>query len=296
MDTAQADRRPKKIVLVSGLSGAGKTAALKTLEDSGYFTIDNLPRSLLDPLLLLLQDSSEIVKVALGMDGRDPSFLDDAGEILDSLRTRRHDVFLLFMEASTEVLIRRFAETRRPHPFARDLPVAKGISKERKLVAALKRLATDVIDTSSFNIHQLRAVVTETIEKHCSRPFSLLVQSFGYKYGVPMDAAFLFDVRYLPNPYFVEGLRNKGGTETEVSDFVLADPDARMIVNKIVELVASVLPLCEEEGRSTLNVAIGCTGGQHRSVALAEETARLLKEQGKAPTVVHRDLPRAVKS
>ena len=296
MDTPQAERQTKKIVLVSGLSGAGKTAALKTLEDSGYFTIDNLPCSLLEPLLLLLQDSSEIVKVALGMDGRDPSFVEDAGEMLDSLRSRGHNVFLLFMEASTEVLIRRFAETRRPHPFARDLPVEKGISEEREIVATLKRVATEVIDTSSFNIHQLRAAVKATIEKHPSGPLSLLVQSFGYKYGVPLDAAFLFDVRYLPNPYFVEGLRDKGGTDSEVSDYVLAGPHARLIVTKIVELVTAVLPLCEEEGRSTLNVAIGCTGGQHRSVALAEETARLLKKQGTAPTVVHRDLPRAVKS
>ena len=147
MDTPQAERQPKRIVLVSGLSGAGKTAALKTLEDSGYFTIDNLPCSLLEPLLLLLQDSSEIVKVALGMDGRDPSFVEDAGELLDSLRSRGHNVFLLFMEASTEVLIRRFAETRRPHPFARDLPVEKGVSEERMMVASLKRLATEVIDT-----------------------------------------------------------------------------------------------------------------------------------------------------
>ncbi len=295
MDTSQGERQPKKIVLVSGLAGAGKTAALKTLEDLGYFTIDNLPRSLLEPLLILLQDNSEIVKVALGMDGRDPAFLQDAGEIVDSLRTRGHKVFLLFMEASTEVLIRRFAETRRPHPFARDLPVEKGVSKERKMVAALKQLATDVVDTSSFNIHQLRAAVKSTIEKHPSSPLALLVQSFGYKYGVPLDAAFLFDVRYLPNPYFVDGLRDKGGTDSAVSDFVLADPQAKMIVTRMVELIVAVLPLCEEEGRSSLNVAIGCTGGQHRSVALAEETARLLAKDGIAPTVVHRDLPRAVK-
>lgn len=281
----------KRIVLVTGLSGAGKTLALKTLEDLGYFTIDNLPSSLLDPLLLLLEENRQITRVALGMDCRDPAFVARAEQDLAILRNRGHDVFLVYLEASTEVLINRFVETRRPHPLARDGRVEKGVRAERQLMARLKRLADEVLDTTRLNIHELRRAVRTTIAR-APDDLSVMVESFGFKYGIPLDAAFVFDVRFLPNPYFVDGLRDLDGTRREVADYVFDHPDTQKILDTICQLVTTALPLCRLEGRNSLVVAIGCTGGQHRSVALAERLSARLAATGVELTLLHRDLPR----
>ena len=282
-----------RIVLISGLSGAGKTMALKTLEDLEYFAIDNLPSSLLDPLILLLEQQQEISRVALVMDGRDSTFITAAESIMESLQDRGHRVALLFLEATRDVLIRRFSETRRPHPLARRGSVEDGVDREKELLAPLRILATRTLDTSSFNVHQLRNVLVSTVEKDPGGSLNVLITSFGFKYGLPLEAAFVVDVRFLPNPFFIEALRPLTGMDQEVSDYVLRHDDARLMVDKFADLARTVIPLCEREGRSTLMLAVGCTGGQHRSVALAEETARILRKDGFRLAVVHRDKERS---
>lgn len=282
-----------RIVLISGLSGAGKTLALKTLEDLEYFAIDNLPSDLLDPLILLLEQQQEITRVALVMDGRDRTFLTAAESIMESLKERGHRVTLLFLEAGREALIRRFAETRRPHPQARQGSIEDGVDQEKALLAPLRTLATRTLDTSEFNVHQLRNVLVATIEKGPESSLNVMAASFGFKYGVPLEAAFIFDVRFLPNPFFVDDLRHLTGSDERVSDYVLRDADAKVMVEKIADIARTVVPLCRREGRSTLMLAIGCTGGQHRSVAIVEEVARLLRKEGVRLAVVHRDKERA---
>jgi RNase adapter protein RapZ len=282
------------IVLLTGLSGAGKTLALKTLEDLEYFAIDNLPSSLLDPLILLLEQQNEIIRVALVMDGRDRAFLSKAKEILESLRSRHHQVTFLFLDAAREILIRRFAETRRPHPLARNETIETGVDREIKLLEPLKQLASRVITTSAFTVHDLRRTIIATAAESPDDTLQVFVSSFGFKYGVPLEAAFIFDVRYLPNPFFVKELRVLNGLDQKVSEYVFADPESGVILTRIVEFMETVLPLVRKEGRSSMLIAIGCTGGQHRSVALAEEIGRQLEEKGLELTVTHRDLPRSV--
>lgn len=290
MEAARNEGRSLRIVLITGMSGAGKTVALKTLEDLEYFCIDNLPSTLLDPLVHLLEQNPEISKVALGMDGRDRRFPVEAEGILQTLSERGHTVVLLFLDASEEVLIRRFAETRRPHPFARRSSIEVGVAREKEALRPLRALATHLLDTSSYNVHELRAAVIATLEKDPTVPLNVMLISFGFKNGIPLEAAFVFDVRYLPNPYFVPGLRDKVGTDPEVSKYVLSSPDARRVIQGIVQVIKTVLPLCRKEGRSSLMVAVGCTGGQHRSVAIVEEVGAILKADGEQLSIAHRDL------
>ena len=291
-DTLKPDVKPLRIVFISGLSGAGKTLALKTLEDLEYFSIDNLPASLLDPLVLLLEQNAEISRVALVMDARDPQFPRQAEKILVSLRARGHEVRLLFLEASTQALIRRFAETRRPHPMGRRSSVEKGVARELKALSPLREQATEIVDTTAYNVHQLRAALVALVKGEKATPVRLILSSFGFKYGLPMEAAFVFDVRYLPNPFFVEELRPLTGRDSAVSDYVLAQDNAGQIAHQIASMVTLVLPLCRKEGRSSLMVAVGCTGGQHRSVAICEEVARLLLDHQVKLTIQHRDIGR----
>ncbi len=283
---------PLKIVLISGMSGAGKTLALKALEDLEYFAIDNLPCRLVDPLVLLLEQNREIGKVALVMDGRDPAFPESAESILAGLRGRGHQVTLLFLDASHEVLIRRFAETRRPHPMARGASVEKGVTREAEMLRPIRRLASQVLDTTDFNVHRFRAAIVALVEKDPGQSLGLVIASFGFKYGIPLEAAFVFDVRYLPNPFFVDELRTSTGLDARVAAYVFREPAALRIARRIAGMVEDVLPLCRKEGRSNLMVAVGCTGGQHRSVAIAERVARSLRRKGIGLSVLHRDLNR----
>jgi UPF0042 nucleotide-binding protein len=291
MDSTPVETPRLRVVLISGLSGAGKTLALKALEDAGHFAIDNLPCSLLDPLVLLLEKHSEIHRVAVVMDARDASFPGQAERILESLRASGHHVTLLFLEADTKTLIRRFSETRRPHPLARRASVERGVAREAKLLAPIRRAATQILVTSDFNVHQLKAAIINTVE---DKPGAMrvIITSFGFKYGLPLESAFLFDVRYLPNPFFVPELRDKTGLDRAVSRFVLANPEARSMVARIVHVVLPAIPLCRKEGRSSLQISIGCTGGQHRSVAMAREVARVLRAGGIDLALIHRDIRR----
>ena len=292
MDSSSGSSQKLRIVLISGLSGAGKTLSLKTLEDQEYFAIDNLPASLIDPLALLLEQQQQITKVALVMDGRDQTFLARAAKIVQGLEDRGHSVLFLFLDASREILIRRFAESRRPHPLARSGPVNTGIDREEALLKPLRQVATMVLDTSATNVHELRQLIIDAVEPRADASPHLFVTSFGFKYGVPLEAAFVFDVRFLPNPFFVETLRPHSGQDARVSDYIFASPEAAIIRDQILELVRTVLPLCTREGRSSLMVAIGCTGGQHRSVAMAESIANTLKSEGVDLEVLHRDMGR----
>lgn len=292
MDSVSGGSQKLRIVLISGLSGAGKTLALKTLEDQEYFAIDNLPASLIDPLALLLEQQQQITKVALVMDGRDPTFLTMAAQIVEGLEQRGHTVDFLFLDASKEILIRRFAESRRPHPLARNGPVNSGIEREATLLEPLRKVATMVLDTSATNVHELRQLIVNAVEPRADASPHLFVASFGYKYGVPLEAAFVFDLRFLPNPFFVESLRPLTGQDASVAGYIFASPEAVTVRSQILEMIRTVLPLCMREGRSSLMVAVGCTGGQHRSVAMAESIAETLLQEGIELEVLHRDMGR----
>ena len=287
--------RALHIVLLTGMSGAGKTFALKTLEDMGFFSIDTFPSSLLDPLLMLLESNPEISKAALAMDIRDPTFVQDAKGVLDRLRARGHTVTVVFLDAKADVLVRRFAETRRPHPIARNIPVQEAVARESEMLAPLRPLSSCVIDTTHFTIHMLRQTLQGLLGSAQGPRFSVVIESFGFKNGAPLDAAYLFDVRFLRNPYFVDTLREKPGTDPEVAQYVMADPDSTKLLDLMVNLLKGALPLIMREGRPVVTIAVGCTGGQHRSVVLAEELRAQLIAAGFDASVVHRDLalPRA---
>lgn len=282
--------RTLHIVLLTGMSGAGKTFALKTLEDMGFFSIDNLPSTLLDPLLMLLENNPEISKAALAMDIRDPTFVQESAHVLQHLRDRGHTVTVVFLDASFDVLVRRFAETRRPHPIARNIPIQDAVEREAEMLAPLRPLASVVVDTTHFTIHKLRQTLQSILGSAQGPRFSVVVESFGFKNGAPLDAAYVFDVRFLKNPYFVDTLREKPGTDQEVAEFVMSDPASTRLLDLMFKLLQGALPLIQREGRPVVTVAVGCTGGQHRSVVLAEALKEKLASQGFDASVVHRDL------
>lgn len=289
-----AAQKAMRVLIVTGLSGSGKSTAIHVLEDLGFYCIDNLPVTLIPRFLELCANSEEnITRVALGIDLRERVSLREYPAVLAALQQRGQRVEILYLEAADEVLVRRFSETRRPHPAAGGGGILQGIRTEREQLAGLRELADQVIDTSAYTVHELR--------EHLQRPLastspdaSLLVsvESFGYKYGVPTHADVMFDVRFLPNPFFVEELRAKSGVESEVAAFVLQRPEAERFLNQVAALLESTLPLYVREGKSYLTLAVGCTGGRHRSVAVAEELRRRLSTWGYRVQVRHRDLQR----
>ena len=283
-----------QVVIVSGLSGSGKSTAIHVLEDLGFYCIDNLPVTLIPRFLELCANSEEpITRIALGIDQRERVFLRSYPDVLAELRDRGQRVQILYLEAADEVLIRRFSETRRPHPAAGSRGVAEGIRTERELLAGLRELATQIIDTSTFTVHELREKLRQTLS-HFRAQDTLLVtlESFGYKYGVPVDADIMFDVRFLSNPFFIEELRPQTGLDPEVAAYVLQRPESELFLTQVGALLESTLPLYIREGKSYLTVAIGCTGGRHRSVAMVEELGRRLTTWGYASHLRHRDLQR----
>jgi UPF0042 nucleotide-binding protein len=283
-----------QVVIVTGLSGSGKSTAIHVLEDLGFYCIDNLPVSLIPRFLELCANSEEpINRVALGIDQRERVFLRSYPDVLADLRSRGQQIQILYLEAADEVLLRRFSETRRPHPAAGSRGVAEGIRTERTLLAGLRELATQIIDTSVFTVHELREKLRQTLA-HFRSHAALMVtlESFGYKYGVPVDADVMFDVRFLANPFFVEELRPHTGLNADVAAYVLQRPEASLFLTQVSALLESTLPLYIREGKSYLTVAIGCTGGRHRSVAIVEELGQRLTAWGYATHLRHRDLQR----
>lgn len=287
--------RALHVAVITGLSGSGKTTALHVLEDLGYYCIDNLPAALIPRFVELCEGSDEISRVAFGVDSRSREFLDQVPRALDEVRARGHAVDMLYLEAGDDTLVRRFSETRRPHPMAEGSDVAGAIVRERRLLANLREHATRIIDTSAFTSQQLRGELRSIFARDAGAgPGALQVSvvSFGYKHGLPADADLVFDVRFLPNPFYVEDLRPLTGRDEPVADYVLRHPATQEFLDHLGRFLDFALPWYEREGKSYLTVALGCTGGRHRSVVLVERLGRMLQERGVGHSIRHRDVDR----
>ncbi|MGV3619585.1 MAG: RNase adapter RapZ [Archangium sp.] len=264
----------KSIILISGMSGSGKTTAVRALEDAGWFCIDNLPA----PLLMKVTELGETRdQLAFVVDVREQRFLKDVPQALEEARRAGHRVEVLFLDSSDEALARRYSETRRRHPLAGSGGVLEGIAKEREALRPLRDHAEHVLDTSTLTVHELRRQITARFGGG-SGGLSLTVMSFGFKYGVPSNADMVLDVRFMPNPYFVPELKALTGKDPRVASFVLDRPDAWVFLDKTYELLEFLVPRYQKEGKSYVTVAIGCTGGKHRSVAVAHALAQRLKQ------------------
>jgi UPF0042 nucleotide-binding protein len=285
---------PLSFVVITGLSGAGKSFAIKCFEDMGFFCVDNLPTTLIPTFAdLIMRSEQPIHRVALGVDVREGAYLSRLLDTIRELRTRGHAVEVLFLEASEEALVRRYHETRRRHPLAGDGNALDGIRAERKALSDLREVADRIVDTSALTVHQLKDRLVELYVAPKARPgLAPSLVSFGFKHGVPFDADLVFDVRFLPNPHFVDALRALDGRDERVRTFVLNHPESKELLRRLEDFLRFVLPCYEREGKAYLTVAIGCTGGHHRSVTIAEELKRFLSGIGYTPTVVHRDLQR----
>jgi len=281
-----------ELVVITGMSGSGKASVLKAFEDLGYYCVDNLPVELIPRFAELAMQSGEIRRTALVVDVREGSQLDQLPGILKSVG---HSIptKVVFLEASDAVLLRRFSETRRPHPLGADAGVKAALKAERKHLATIRALADFVIDTSKFNVHELRAHITERFRKQASDK-SILVSSvsFGFRHGLPEDADLVFDVRFLPNPHFVPEFRPLTGRDPRVAKYIRSFPQTREFVRRISDLLVYLLPHYVREGKSYLTIAFGCTGGQHRSVMIAEDVGKRLHQAGYRVKVVHRDSPK----
>jgi len=288
----RAERRRPKLLVITGLSGSGKTHVSRALEDAGWFCVDNLPLALVPPFAELVRRSPELRHTALVVDLRERGF---PATFPDLYRRLRRDAglaaSLVFLEADDRTLLRRFSETRRPHPFSGREPAAIGIRAEREALVGVRRLADAILDTSRFTVHELRDYVRERYDTRAeARRMLVSVLSFGYKFGLPSEADLVFDARFLANPNFVPKLRRLTGADAPVISFLRRKPDTQRFLKRVLELVGFVLPRHEREGRSYLTLAIGCTGGRHRSVMLANAIGAAVKKKGFPVRVVHRDL------
>lgn len=281
-----------RVVILTGVSGSGKSTALRALEDAGWYCVDNLPVVLLGKLVELSQQAGgRVPRLALVVDARDVRFLPEAPRSIEEVRRLGTRVDVLFLDASDESLVRRYSETRRRHPMAGEGgSVPEGIAAERRALEPLKGLAGEVLDTTEMNVHDLKRTVLSRFAEGGPARLGVTVVSFGFRNGIPAHADMLLDVRFLPNPHFVPELRPLAGTDAPVSDFVLRRPDAQAFLQMLADLGAFLLPRYAAEGKSYLTVAVGCTGGRHRSVAIAEELARRLRQGGTMVRVWHRDV------
>jgi UPF0042 nucleotide-binding protein len=287
---------PIRFVIVTGLSGAGKSYAIKCLEDLSYFCVDNLPTTLIPTFAELCANSSRGIRaIALGVDVREGEYLANMVETIQELRARGHRVDVLFLEASDETLVRRYHETRRRHPLAGEGNVLDGIRAERKALAHLREIANQVIDTTSLTVHQLKDQMVHSYGPQEARgALTVSLVSFGFKHGVPYDADLVFDVRFLPNPHFVTSLRRWTGRHRRVAHYVLRTPAAKRFLSLTTALLKFLIPQYIAEGKAYLTIAIGCTGGRHRSVAIAEALgAKLGRTRGITMRVRHRDVAEA---
>jgi UPF0042 nucleotide-binding protein len=277
-------------VIVSGLSGAGKSVTIKSFEDMGFYCVDNLPIALIPTFADLLMQS-KIESVALGIDVRERGFLEGLSDVLDTLQRHGHRVEILFLEAKEEILMRRYSETRRKHPLANDDAVLQGISREQELLAQLRQRATRIIDTSDLNVHELRTLIqTAHRADNGVERMHISVWSFGFKYGVPMNTDLVFDVRFLTNPHFDPVLRGLTGQDPQVARYALNNPIGQTFLTHLYAFLDVLLPLYEKEGKSYLTISIGCTGGKHRSVAVSEDATQHLRQLGYRVTCRHRDV------
>jgi len=292
-------KRPKAghpFIVLTGLSGSGKSQAIRALEDLGYFCVDNLPTTLIPTLAKLsLRAAGDMSKVAIVVDVREGNFLSQFPEIFKRLRKMpRLNPVLIFLEASHAALVRRFSESRRPHPLAPDRSVTEGIRKERSRLHAIRALADEIVDTSDMTVHELRQFFMSLSRDRSRKRLMITLLSFGYKFGVPVDADLMFDVRCLPNPHFVPALRRRTGRDRAVAQFMEKDAATRDFIDRLEQYVRFAVPYYVAEGKSYLTVAIGCTGGRHRSVMIAERLRRALADlSGVRVRVRHRDIAHA---
>lgn len=285
--------RHVEVTVISGLSGAGSSEAAKALEDLGWYVIDNLPPQLIEQMInLALSPGNLISRIALVIDARGGAFFKEAEAALEAL-TGRVEYRLLFLEADDDILVRRFDATRRRHPLASGDDLVSGIQEERKLMTWLRDKADLIIDTSRLNSRDLRQKMATYFGGATGEDMKTTVVSFGYKYGLPLDADIVLDVRFLPNPHWMDDLRPFDGRQDPVRDFVLGQDATTVFLERVRDLFAVLLPGYQEEGRRFLTVAVGCTGGRHRSVVLSEEIARFIEDKGYPATVVHRDVDRS---
>jgi UPF0042 nucleotide-binding protein len=281
-----------KIIIITGLSGSGKTTAINALEDAGFFCIDNLPVILLPKFLeLRAETGSEIAKLALVMDLREKEFLRRYHDIFTKLREDGYLFEILFLEASTEILLRRYSQTRRKHPLSRDRSLPEGIKAEREELKELKEIADHIIDTSNYNVHELKEIILNHVLKELpGKGMKIYILSFGFKYGIPHDADLVLDVRFLPNPYFVQELKSLDGTSSRVKEYMDRYKETHIFMKKYLDLLNYIIPLYEKEGKSSLTIAVGCTAGRHRSVNIADNIFKELKRTKDLIALTHRDI------
>lgn len=279
------------IIIISGLSGSGKSTALRTLEDLGFYCVDNLPVTLLPQFIDLCRSSShDISRIALGIDVRERFFLKEYKPTLAMLRSHGAHIELIFLECSDKTLIQRFSETRRQHPLSQEGSVVEGINSERAMLEEMKLEADRIIDTSEMNVHQLRNFFQKCFVGISSTDMAITFMSFGFKYGVPHNIDMLFDVRFMPNPHFVGELRELNGNDPRVSEYVLQGADTLIFLEKLKDFLSFQIPLFEREGKAYLTVALGCTGGKHRSVAIVNRLKQLCEPARERIHVIHRDI------
>lgn len=282
-----------RFVIVTGLSGAGKTQATRSLEDLGYFCVDNLPPTLISKFAeACMQSGGNIEKVALVIDIRGGVFFEDFFDTLNYLKRNEFKYEILFLEASDEVLIKRFKETRRSHPLSPNGRVLTGITKEREKLREIKDISDIIIDTSKYEIRHLREKINEIYgdNKNPERQLSITVLSFGFKYGIPVDSDLVFDVRFIPNPFYIPELKQYSGNDEPVRDYVLKQSETTIFIDKLIDMLQYLIPNYRKEGKRQLIISIGCTGGRHRSVAIANEIHRRLTEQKYNTKIEHRDV------
>jgi UPF0042 nucleotide-binding protein len=278
---------------VSGLSGSGKSTAMAALEDQSFYCVDNLPSQLIEQFLGLCANAvPPIEQIALAVDSREERFLREMPAVVRSLRKSHPRVDVVFLEASNEVLVDRYRETRRVHPLAPDGSVDQGIEAERRVLVDVARLADKVIDTTTLNVHELKSAIIDTVTGH-ARPMVVNISSFGFRYGTLQSAELMFDVRFLRNPYFEAPLRDRTGHDPEVAAYVLGDESGVGAFERLRDLCEYLLPLYDQEGKAYLTIGIGCTGGRHRSVVIAEALAQALRDAGRELNVEHRDVGRS---
>ena len=286
----RAKREANQLVILTGLSGSGKSTVLKAFEDMGFYCVDNMPVGLI-PIFAELNEAGEgnFSRAALLVDAREGAQLQKLPGLLMHLR-KDHPISLVFIEANDDALLRRYSETRRPHPLGKDYSVRESLQHERELMAPIRKLADLVIDSTQFNVHELRNFITRRFKSPDRHSMLISVVSFGYKYGVPVDADLIFDVRFLPNPHFVPALRKFTGRDAKVRRFIRSFPQTGEFLKRMESLLAYLMPHYIEEGKSYLTIAFGCTGGKHRSVMLAEEIKKALENRKYASKVFHRDI------
>lgn len=281
-----------KIIIITGHSGSGKSTALAAFEDAGYYCVDNMPVELLPKFLELpIESDSVLAGIAFVMDLREKGFLSKYESIFQSLKQKGYHFTILFLEADEEVLLQRYSHTRRYHPLSQGKSLLEGIRTEQSQLEKLKAAANKIINTSKFNVHDLKSVIINIAQKRKNvAPMRTHIMSFGYKYGIPLDADLIMDVRFLANPYFVPELKDLDGISQEVANYVLNNVEARKFLEKYLELLDYLIPLYEKEGKAYLTIAVGCTGGRHRSVTIAQSIYQHIKNSNKKIMITHRDI------